>query len=218
VPVVIHEVDVALRPPKKDVRMQERGDSNWSGHHNAHGFFQVSSTQSDRRWYIDLTGSQYGIHKPVHEVNEYSKSYVERVRFITPRGTFKAQLLRMGGNTSFWKLGSSIAWCHVQGIADVIRDLVHTRFEMYKTTKSQFLLCAVNDYQKLEVDVVRSLDQYVAETDQDRFAQRVQFFAMANTSNKDKDEKERYRIQAANEREMEERWPASAFPQSYEGL
>jgi hypothetical protein len=168
--------------------------------------------------YIDLTGSQYGIHKPVHEVNTYNEKYVKQVTFITPKGTFKTQLLCMGGNTSLRKMGNSISWRHEQGIADVIKCVLQTHIETFKMTKSQFLLRSVNDYHVLEADVLRSLAQYVAETSQDRFAQYAKLLAMADTFNKDEEEKEKSSIYANNEREMAERWPTSAFPQSCEGL
>ncbi|KAH7091574.1 hypothetical protein FB567DRAFT_277461 [Paraphoma chrysanthemicola] len=90
--VVIEEVNLELRLPAKWARRLEVGNDKEISHHTSHHVFRVSSTKDSRRWYIYITGAQFGQFVAVMEAAKYMQSHGALIRSITPLGTSKAHM------------------------------------------------------------------------------------------------------------------------------
>jgi hypothetical protein len=136
VPVKIEEADVELQPPKKWVKRIERGNPAHSSHFASHHIFLVSmanqhrkdpqdsSTQGQRRWYIDITNAQFNIHKPFSEAKEYMKKWGRRYRTIAPLGTTNAQLAELCGTRTARMSPFAIIRRQEEAIMETVEDAV----------------------------------------------------------------------------------------------
>jgi hypothetical protein len=170
VPVKIEEADVELQPPKTWVKRIERGNPAHSSHFASHHIFLVSmanqhrkdpqdsSTQGQRRWYIDITNAQFNIHKPFSEAKEYMKKWGRRYRTIAPLGTANAQLAELCGTRTARMSAFAIIRRQEEAIMETVEDADANWKNNHGYSSQDMLLQGVERIDDLRSWVVIGLD------------------------------------------------------------
>jgi hypothetical protein len=119
-PVTIKEVYTSLKTPPKDVFILEEGTDKWIGNYSCHCVWQVSEKDgnSDKVWYVDPTGSQYGIEAPVHKMAIFMKKWGDQVHAVRNLGTAKQDLFQRSQQEDLDSKFLGIAFRQHEGVAD----------------------------------------------------------------------------------------------------
>jgi len=163
--VKIEETLLELKKPKKWARLIQIGNPREISQYTAHYVFLVSSTIDKRKWYIDITGAQYGIYTPVWGTDVYMKEFGNKVVAIPALGTAKAELLEIAEIRSRYTTALGIQFRQAQGITDTLRQAVKLWQASNALDSSAFLLHGVCRYKALENLVLQAVDKYVARYD-----------------------------------------------------
>lgn len=89
----IQEVGIQLQPVPRTVTSihPHTVSENWP--HQIHEVLHVTSAKTGKAWYIDISGPQYGIDRPLWPSMEYTRAYIEDIVHVRPEGANKGNLL-----------------------------------------------------------------------------------------------------------------------------
>jgi hypothetical protein len=87
--VIVEEVNVRMKPPKRSAILIVEGLGSSDGGYNSHCLLQVTKELPFQQWILDITGPQLNVFDPCITLSTYMTKYVDLFRMTAPLGTAK---------------------------------------------------------------------------------------------------------------------------------